>query len=322
MTTKDRFLSLIVLAAATAAPLKAQPVHRVASPDGRNVVEVGIREGRLYYAVQRAGRNIILPSVLGFELKGQPPLRDSLRFDGMTRRSRDTTWTQPWGEVARVRDNHTELHVDVEETAGMRRRFGVTFRVFDDGVGFRYQLPDQPNLREFEIMEELTQFSMADDARAWWIPSNRARLDRSEMLYSSSPVSLVDSVQTPLTMETRDRRTFIVIHEADLVNYARMFLAGGRMENRTLRAALASHAGGVKVRGRTPFNTPWRTIQLADRAEDLSPSVIGLNLNPPSVLASTDWIKPMKYVGIWWGMHINTMTWSSGAKHGATTANM
>ena len=88
------------------------------------------------------------------------------------------------------------------------------------------------------------------------------------------------------------------------------------------RAALAPMAGGVKVHGRTPFTTPWRTIQLADRAEDLSPSLIGLNLNPPSVLASTDWIKPMKYIGIWWGMHINTMTWSSGPKHGATTANM
>ncbi|MGH7639088.1 MAG: glycoside hydrolase family 97 protein [Gemmatimonadaceae bacterium] len=320
--TSIRRYSLAVVASIAFSSAGSQEIHRVTSPDGRNVVEVGIREGHLYYAVQRSGRNIIMPSMLGFEFRGQPPLRDSLRFDGFTRLSRDTTWTQPWGEVARVRDNHRELHVDVVETGGLRRRFGVTFRVFDDGVGFRYQLPDQANLREFEIMDELTQFSMADDARAWWIPSDRARLDRSEMLYSSSPVSLLDSVQTPLTMETRDRRTFIVIHEANLVNYARMFLAGGRMENRTLRAALAPLAGGVKVRGRTPFTTPWRTIQLADRAEDLAPSVIGLNLNPPSAIANTDWIQPMKYIGIWWGMHINTMTWSSGSKHGATTANM
>ena len=134
-------------------------------------------------------------------------------------------------------------------------------------------------------------------------------------------MSLIDSVQTPLTMATRDRKTVLVIHEANLVNYARMNIRGGRMENRTLHAALAPWVDGVKVKGHTPFVTPWRTIQLADRMADLAPSVIGLNLNPPSVIANTSWIKPMKYVGIWWGMHINTMTWSSGPKHGATTAN-
>jgi alpha-glucosidase len=122
-------------------------------------------------------------------------------------------------------------------------------------------------------------------------------------------------------METTDGRTFMVIHEANLVHYARMFLAGPRMESRTLRADLAPLADGIKVRGRTPFVTPWRTIQLADRATDLAPSLLGLNLNPPNALASTDWIHPMKFVGIWWGMHIGTMTWGSGPTHGATTAN-
>jgi alpha-glucosidase len=134
-------------------------------------------------------------------------------------------------------------------------------------------------------------------------------------------VSLLDSVQTPLTMQTRDGRSFLVIHEADLVDYARMFLRGTRTESRVLRAALAPMADGVKVRGRTPFATPWRTIQLADRVTDLAPSLLGLKLNPPSALAGTDWIRPMKYVGIWWGMHIGTMSWSSGSKHGATTVN-
>jgi len=301
---------------------------RVASPDGRNQVTAQVREGRLYYSVQRDGRPLLMPSLLGFEFRGgAPPLRDSLRLVDTTRNTVDETWTQPWGEVARVRDHHNELRVAVAETAAPNRRFTVVFRVFNDGVGFRYELPEQPNLKDFEIAEELTQFAMADDARAWWIPSNRPRLDRSEMLYASSPVSVMDSVQTPVTMETRDGRSYVVIHEANLVDYARMNLVGSRMENRTLHAALAPYAdggggrGGVKVRGRTPFVTPWRTIQVADRAEDLAPSVLGLNLNPPSVIANTSWIKPMKYVGIWWGMHIGTMTWSSGAKHGATTAN-
>src|SRR5205809_435049 len=200
-------------------------------------------------------------------------------------------------------------------------RFGVACRAFRGGVGFRYELPAQPGLGEFAITDELTEFTLADDARALCIPTNRPRLDRSEMLFSSSPVSVLDSVQTPLTMETRDGRTFIVIHEANLVDYARMFLSGPRMQSRTLRAALAPYADGIKVRGRTQFVTPWRTIQLADRATDLAPSLLGLNLNPPNVIQNTSWIKPMKYVGIWWGMHIGTMTWSSGPKHGATTAN-
>lgn len=312
---------LVALSAAPAAPAPAQTEVRVASPDGRNLVTVEVRDGRLGYSLQRDGRWILLPSRLGIAFQGVPPLSDGLRLVDTARATVDETWTQPWGEVARVRDHHNEVRLGVAETAPPARRFTVTFRVFNDGVGFRYELPEQPGLGEFTITEELTEFALADDARAWWIPSNRPRLDRSEMLYSSSPVSVIDSVQTPLTMETRDGRTFVVIHEANLVDYARMNLRGARMENRTLHAALAPLAGGIKVRGRTPFVTPWRTIQLADRAGDLVPAVLGLNLNPPNVLPSTDWIKPMKYIGIWWGMHIGTMTWSSGPKHGATTAN-
>jgi alpha-glucosidase len=299
----------------------AQAQVRVASPDGRNQVTVETRDGKLYYSVQRDGRPLFMPSLLGFEFRGAPTLRDGLRIVDTTRQTLDETWTQPWGEVARVRDYHNELRVSVAETAAPNRQFTVVFRLFDDGVGFRYELPAQPNLGEFAISDELTEFALADDARAWWIPSNRPRLDRSEMLYSSSPVSVMDSVQTPLTMETRDGSTFIVIHEANLVDYARMFLSGPRMQSRTLRAALAPYADGTKVYGRTPFVTPWRTIQLADRATNLAPSLLGLKLNPPSVIHNTSWIKPMKYVGIWWGMHIGTMTWSSGPKHGATTAN-
>jgi alpha-glucosidase len=311
-------LAVAALAAA-ATPLRSQV--RVASPDGRTEVTVELREGRLNYSLARDGRALILPSLLGFEFRGAPPLRDGLRITDTTRQSHDEWWTQPWGEVARVRDHHNELAVSVEETADSGRRFTLRVRAFDDGVGFRYELPEQPGLGAFEISDELTEFALADNARAWWIPSNWPRMDRSEMLYSSGPVSVLDSVQTPLTMELRDRRTFMVIHEANLVDYARMFLRGTRTENRLLKAALAPMADGVKVRGSTPFVTPWRTIQLADRVTDLAPSLLGLNLNPPNALASTEWIQPMKYVGIWWGMHIGTMTWNSGPKHGATTAN-
>jgi alpha-glucosidase len=297
----------------------AQSTADVKSPDGRTVVTVETRGGGLFYRVDRDGKKLILPSRLGFLFRGAPPLRDGLAVVDTQRGSADETWEQPWGEVARVRDHHNELRVSVAEAAAPGRRFDLVVRVFDDGIGFRYALPAQPALQSFEILDELTEFSFADNARAWWIPSDRPRKDRSEMLYSSSPVSVLDSVQTPLTLETRDGSTFIVLHEAHLVDYPRMFLAGERGESRTLHAALAPMADGVKARGRTPFATPWRTIQLADRAADLAPSVLGLNLNPPSVLAQTDWIRPMKYVGIWWGMHIGTMTWASGPRHGATT---
>jgi alpha-glucosidase len=313
-------LSLAALAlSATTAPLRGQT--SVASPDGRNQVTVELREGRLTYSLARDGRSLMLPSLLGFEFRGAPPLQGGLRITDSTRQSHDEWWTQPWGEVARVRDHHNELAVAVEESAAPNRRFVVRFRAFDDGVGFRYEFPEQPGLGAFEITDELTEFALADNARAWWIPSNRPRMDRSEMLYSSGPMSVPDHVQTPLTMRTTDGRTYLVIHEANLVDYARMNLRKLRMEDRTLQADLAPYADGIKVRGRTPFVTPWRTIQVADLVTQLAPSLLGLNLNPPNVLASTEWIHPMKYVGIWWGMHINTMTWASGPRHGATTAN-
>ncbi|HUF13737.1 MAG TPA: glycoside hydrolase family 97 protein [Longimicrobiales bacterium] len=314
--------AVIAVAIAAPAPVAAQDSLVVLSPDGRNVVTVAtVDDGRLVYGLRRDGRNVIVPSRLGFEFHSASPLADGLRITGSERRSYDEMWTQPWGEVRQVREHYNELRVSVEERLSPRRRFDVVFRVFDDGLGFRYELPEQPSLGELAIDDELTEFRFANDGLAWWIPSNRPRLDRSEMLYSSSRVSLIDSVQTPLTVETQDG-FFVVIHEADLVDYPRMFLASQRgMESRAVSAALAPMADGVKARGRTPFRTPWRTIQLADRVEDLVPAVLGLNLNPPSRIEDTSWIEPMKYVGIWWGMHIGTMSWNSGPKHGATTAN-
>jgi alpha-glucosidase len=313
-----RLASLSVIAT-LGLPLSAQV--SVSSPDSRTKVTLQTHDGRLYYSVTRDGRALLTPSMLGFAFKDALPLRDSLSIRDSARTTHDETWTQPWGEVARVRDHHNELAVTVAEQAAAQRTFTVRVRAFNDGIGFRYEFPKQPGLDSLVITDELTEFTFADNPKAWWIASNRPRLDRSEQLFSSSPLSTLDSVQTPLTLEGTDGHTFMVIHEADLENYARMFLAGGRMENHTLRAALAPLADGVKVRATTPFTTPWRTIQIADKVTDLAPSVLGLNLNPPNVLPATDWIKPMKYVGIWWGMHLNINTWASGPKHGATTTN-
>jgi len=323
---RRRFSLLLCCLSAASSTLPVtglQAQIRVASPDGRNQVTVEVREGRLTYALSRDGRALILPSRLGFEFRGAPRLQEGLWITDTIRQSHDEWWTQPWGEVARVHDHYNEIAVTVEETDGPsdHRRFAFRVRAFDDGVGFRYEVPAQPGLGAFELTGELTEFSLVDNPRAWFIPSDRSRMDRSEMLYSSGPVSLLQRVQTPLTMESQDGRTVMVIHEANLVDYARMNLRGSCIECRVLQADLAPMGDGILVRGQTPFVTPWRTIQLADRITDLVPSVLGLNLNPPNALASTDWIHPMKYVGIWWGMHIGTMTWSSGPKHGATTEN-
>jgi alpha-glucosidase len=315
-----RALATAILLTSVSTRISAQSPLTVASPDGKTQVSVGVEGGVLRYGVRHSGANVVTPSRLGFAFKGAPALVDSLRIVGSQRATYDSTWTQPWGEVARVRDHHNELRVDIAETKAPARHFTVAFRVFNDGVGFRYELPDQPAITDYEISDELTEFTMADNASAWWIASNRPRLDRSEQLYSEGPISTLDSVQTPLTMKFSNG-LYAVIHEANLVDYPRMFLAGPRMESRTLRAALAPWADGVKVRGHTPLVTPWRTIQLADRIEDLQPQLLTLNLNPPNKLGDPSWIVPQKYVGIWWGMHLNTMTWSSGPKHGATTAN-
>ena len=298
--------------------MHAQRVERVTSPNGRTQVSLEVRDGRLTYAVMRDGAKLMLPSALGFAFKGAPPLRDSVRIVDVARQSHDATWTQPWGEVRRVRDRHNELRVTVAEESPRARRFTVVVRAFNDGLGFRYELPAQPNLADFAITEELTEFAFATDGKAWWIPSFQQ--NRYEYLYRASPLSTLDTVHTPLTIEFPSG-VHVVVHEADLEDYGALNLRGGKEQNRTLRPVLALMHDGVAAYGRTPFATPWRTLQIADRAADLAPSVLGLNLNPPSRIVDTAFVTPMKYNGIWRGMHIHTMTWESGPKHGATTAN-
>jgi alpha-glucosidase len=310
-------LALVLVLASVLLPgcARGQAVD-LASPDGRNQVAVEVRDGTLRYSVSRGGRSVITPSLLGFELADASPMRDSLRITGISRDSRDETWTQPWGQVAEVRNHYNELRVAMEEAAAPGRHFAVVFRAFDDGIAFRYEVPEQPGFGDYEITDELTEFTVATDGRAWWIPADE--WNRYEFIYSASPPSRLGQVHTPLTIEMQDG-LHVVIHEANLVDYAGMTLMG--TGTRTLEAELAPWADGVKVRGSAPLVTPWRTIEMADRPEDLEPAVMALNLNPPSRIEDTSWIEPMKYVGIWWGMHIGIETWGSGPRHGATTAN-
>jgi alpha-glucosidase len=320
-------LAALAAVAVAAAPLPAQV--SVASPDGRTRVTIEVLEDRLTWRLDRDGRPLVHPSRLGLRFEGQAPIDSGWGIRDTTRSAHDAWWTQPWGEVARVREQYNELAVGAEEECVVVRgpdavgpgcrRLVLRVRAFDDGIGFRYEVPEQPGFGRYALTEELTQFGFVENPRAWFIPSDRPRMDRSEMLYSAGPVSLLQRVQTPLTMESQDGRTYMVLHEANLVDYPRMNLKGGCIECRTLQADLAPMADGILARGQAPLVTPWRTLQLADRVTDLSPALLGLKLNPPSAIANTGWIHPMKYVGIWWGMHIGTMTWSSGPKHGATT---
>jgi alpha-glucosidase len=291
----------------------------VGSPNGRTLVTIAAPGGQLTWSAMRDGRPVVMSSRLGIAFRDAPAIGGGMAIVESARRDHDETFTLPWGEVRSVRDQHRELRVRLAEREGLRRELWVVVRVFDDGLGFRYELPSQTNLRDFEIMEELTEFAMAEDMKAWWIPADVSSPDRQEMLYSAGPVSKLRLVHTPLTLQG-SHGLHAVIHEADLVDYAGMYLQG-RSESRTLTASLAKWKDGAAVKGRTPFVSPWRTLQLADSEPELAPSLLSLKLNPPSRIADTRWITPMKYDGIWWGMHVNTMSWGQGPIHGATTAN-
>ena len=315
-------LSLVLLAFAALAlaqsPARAEDaaIARVASPDGRNVVELSLNgEGRLAYRVARDGKPLVADSRLGFILRNGRQLLRNLKLESQSSRASDSTWEQPWGERRFVRDHYNELRATFVETDHDHRRFDVVFRAFDDGIGFRYRFPRQPKLGLVEIADELTEFSIARPATAWWIPA--FQWNREEYLYQRTPLEEVPTVQTPITLRTEDG-THLSIHEAALVDYAGMNLA--RTEGRTLRAALTP-GDGAKVVRRTPFDTPWRTIQIADRAGGLVESDLILNLNEPNRLGDVGWFHPAKYVGIWWGMHLDVQSWATGPKHGATTEN-
>jgi len=300
-----------------AAPALAATSVTIASPDKVLSVEVTTdNDGRPSYSVARLGKPVIAPSRLGFILVDAPKLERNLVLSGEAGKSFDQTWEQPWGERRFIRNRYNELRVTLAEKNGLQRRFDVVFRVYDDGVGFRYEFPDQTNLKEVKIGEELTEFSLAEPATVWWIPAYE--WNREEYLYNRTRAEEVGDAQTPMTVRT-DNGLHIAFHEAALVDYSGMNLT--RVAGRRFKANLTPGIGGAKVVRTAPFPTPWRTMQIADTAGGLVESNLVLNLNEPNRLGDVSWIKPMKYVGVWWEMHLDKKTWASGPKHGATTEN-
>jgi len=296
----------------------ATPVH-IDSPGKVLTVELDTDpDGRPSYQVLRNGKLVIASSRLGFILADAPKFERNLVLGTPVTRSFDETWEQPWGERRSIRNHYNELRVTLTEKIAPGRSFGVVFRVYDDGIGFRYEFPDQPQLKEVKISEELTEFNIADQATAWW--NDGFSWNREEYLYHRTPIEQVGIAQTPITLRTADG-LHLSIHEAALMDYSGMNLV--RTEGRRLRAALTPGSGSfAKVERAAPFNTPWRTLQVGARAGDLVESSLILNLNEPNKLGDVSWFKPMKYVGVWWEMHLDKKTWASGPKHGATTENV
>jgi glucan 1,4-alpha-glucosidase len=337
-------LLLVTLLLGFLGTAQAQGLSAV-SPDKKIKVSFGLDEkGAPWYKVTFGKKQIIKKSMLGIRTKGYD-LVDGFQVAGRNVRSSNTTWQPVWGEVATIRDNFNELKVDLTNSTG--RKLNIVFRVYDDGVGFRYEIPGPGDM---VVTEELTEFAMTTDNTAWWSPGD---WDSNEHTYTTTKISQIDcteyskekhivtqnivdtkAVQTPLTMRTPNGNAHISIAEAALVDYSALHLT---TDNKKLvfKASLIPAADGVMSRNKLPFNTPWRAIIISKDAAGILESKLILNLNEPSKIADVSWIKPQKYVGIWWEMHVGNATWDYAnsqdmntaterkphGKHGATTEN-
>ena len=335
-----------------------------ASPNGKVVVRFGIDNGRPYYTVQYGTKDVIKKSFLGLELakdkhasKGmkETSLMDGFELMQTIKTSHDDTWKPVWGETDEIRNHYNEMTVSLLQ-AKSNRNIKICFRVYDDGVGFRYEFPQQKNLNYFVIKEEHTQFAMAGDHKAWWLPGDydtqeqetqesklseiRSRFHDAVNWSNSSVAVFSDTgVQTALQMKSDDG-LYINIHEAACINYPTMHLNLDD-KNMVFESWLTPDATGLKGYMQTPCNTPWRTILVSDDARDMLSSHLILNLNEPCKIKDTSWIHPTKYVGVWWEMIVGENSWNytdefpsvqlgitdyskakPNGKHGATTANV
>lgn len=332
-------LILIVTILATNLTADAQQVYSVASPG--KTIQLTVQQtadGGLLYSLVCKGKPVIKPSQLGLVLsKPQVALRQFtvVAADSLLH---DDTWKPVWGEVSEVRNNYRELILQLKDKSGSGIVVHVVFRVFNDGIGFRYIFPKQEAVNHFVVDAEQTQFALTGDHTAFWIPGD---YDSNEYLYNTTTLSGINAyaaaakekdiavtalfdanaVQTPLMLKTADG-LYINLHEAALRIYPAMNLVLDK-SNFTFTAQLVPDVMGNKAYVQTPFQTPWRTIIVSDKAADLLASKIILNLNDPAVIDDVSWIKPQKYVGMWWEMHIGKANWQlAGGKHGANTNNV
>jgi len=310
-----------VCCAAVAIMASAQTVT---SPDGNISVDFSLSDkGVPTYKIDYKGKAVVKPSTLGIELNEENSLMDSFRVNNTTTSTFDETWQPVWGETKDIRNHYNELFVELEKPSN-GRFMNLRFRVYNDGVGFRYEFPLQQYLPYFVVKAEHTQFAMTGDNTAWWIPGD---YDTQEYDYTESKLSEIrglmkdaicsnasqtqfspTGVQTSLQMKTADG-IYVNLHEAALVDYSCMHLDLDD-KNFIFTSQLTPDAQGNMAHMQTPCQTPWRTIIISDDARDMLSSNLILNLNEPCKYEDTSWIKPVKYVGVWWEMIGGGKPWS------------
>ncbi|WP_412986682.1 glycoside hydrolase family 97 protein [Pontimicrobium sp. IMCC45349] len=342
-------LLILITCFACSSPLKQASVS---SPNKAITVNFNLtEEGEPTYQVLFKNKVVVDTSFLGFEFVDSKPIKDNLELKAFGTVAKKDSWEMPWGEQLEVENKYNELIVFLVEK-GTDRSVNVTFRVHDDGIGFRYEFQQQDGWTEALIKEEKTQFNLTQDYKTFWTPGD---WDIYEHLYNTTKLSEVDALQfanhknlaqthipnnavnTPVTL-VGENGLHLSFHEAGLVNYSGMTL-GVDTENLSLESILVgSENTGYKVKRKLPFKTPWRTIQIADNAPDLIESNLIVNLNEPSKIQDMSWFTPMKYTGVWWEMHLGKSSWDYGmtkdengnwvdtgkahGRHGATTENV
>ena len=342
------FFSLITLLIWGCSPADKTVIN---SPDGHVEINFSLDEaGTPNYSVSFDGKPIVKPSAMGFEFQNQEPMKGDFELKSAKTSSFSESWEMPWGEQRTVENNYNQLTVTLAEKSNAKRPLIIHFKAYDDGIGFRYEFPDQDGVDSVIIMDELTNFNLAGDHNAWWLPGD---WDIYEHLYRTSKISNVNAIQyrnhpdleqtyipenavnTPVTMKT-DEGLYLSFHEANLTDYAGMTLKVDTTELSLTSNLVGSTRLGYKVKRALPFETPWRTIQISETAGGLIDSKLIVNLNEPNKIGDVSWFQPMKYVGIWWEMHLGISTWDyessqsmntfvggdvGKATHGATTEN-
>jgi hypothetical protein len=310
---------------------------QLSSPSGITQLRIE-NSNQLSYALSFKGRSVIEPSSLGISFSRPAVTLNQFIISKVDSSAKDETWAPVWGEVNKIRNNYKELILTLKDKSESGILVKVIFRVFDDGLGFRYEFPEQASLRHFIVSEELTQFTVTGDHKTFWIPGD---YDSNEYPYNTTRLSEIDAitqsgkepdiavkspigptaVQTPLMMKSQEG-LYVNIHEAALVNYPAMNLMLNK-STFTFTSHLVPDAVGNKAYLQTPAKTPWRTIIVSDKAIDIPGSKLILNLNEPSRLEDTSWIKPQKFIGMWWEMHVGKANWDlASKKHGANTENV
>lgn len=288
--------------------------QKVQSPNGQLTLIVS-DEAQLDYQLLFNGKPVLKASRLGLVFADDSALGAGSRILSANVSEYVDKWQQPWGERQWVENAYRQLVLTLSPTAAKKRHYRIRFRLFNDGLGFRYESLSSAS-ENIAITDEVTEFVMADSEhiQAWWIPARG--WNRYEYPYQHTPLHQLDRVHTPVTFKSANG-VHISIHEAALVDFAAMTLDQRR--SGTLKSELIPRSDGLKARVKGDFVTPWRTVQVAGKATGLLNSDLILNLNEPNKLGDVSWVKPGKYLGIWWDMHIGSKTWGSGDKHGATT---